>query len=344
MSLARIKYSGNSLSSEAQNKADRDRYLIPLIAESISALHISGVADGLTVSAADDGTEVKISTGRAVDPQGRLLLVAEGGWVETDLEAEGTNLQNLTVGADGVSLSTTGQEPGNYRLTLSWGEVEQEIKELGDPLQALVHAPWLRLVPDVRDEEVQVVLAHLTLGTGGLVKDVVAGSRRVTGLSAGILELRRPLSTQGAVGSVSDVNAAELVARPDGGLELNVLSPDGVGQRALSVDGASGKLRTPAGMETGPGPVDCTGGLRVQSAESGLGTTLQLRNAAPGTKTYSMYAGKDSSWHVADKGAGVDRLLIDQAGSVGIGAALPKRTLHVEGSEVHSGGSGGGFS
>jgi hypothetical protein len=190
-----------------------------------------------------------------------------------------------------------------------------------------------------------VVLAQLTLEVGGVVKGVVVGARRAAGVTAESLELRRPLQDGGATPSVGQVTAAKLSARPDGGVELNVVSADGSRQLALSVDGASGKVRIPAGAEVDSGPVNCAGGVRVNSAASGFDTGLQLRNTASGSRTYGMYAGADGGWHLADKDAASrDRLLVDQAGNVAIGSTQPKRSLHVEGTEVHSGGPAGGFS
>jgi hypothetical protein len=85
MALARSCYTqANNYSLEAQNCADVENYLIPVGMAASSALHISGVADGLRVSAARDAAEVKISLGTALDSEGRVVVVAEGGVVVTD--------------------------------------------------------------------------------------------------------------------------------------------------------------------------------------------------------------------------------------------------------------------
>ncbi len=347
MTLARSHYTqANNYSSEAQNCTDVENYLTPLGMAANSALHISGVADGLWVSAARDAAEVKISPGTALDSQGRVVVVAEGGVVVTDTPG-GTaeELHTLPVRAEGAALPTTGRAPGDYRLTVSWREIEGSFEVMGTQQSGLLQAPWLRLVPAAESTGQQVVLAQVTLGTGGVVKGVVVGSRRAAGVTAESLELRRPLLEGGAVSSVGHVTAAGLAASPGGGVELKVVSADGSGQLALSVDGASRKVRMPAGVEVDSGPVDCAGGIRVSSTASGFDTGLQLRNTASGSRTYGMYAGADGGWHLADKDAASrDRLLIDQAGNVAIGSTQPKRSLHVEGTEVHSGGSAGGFS
>ncbi|MGW0950056.1 hypothetical protein ACWD4O_47100 [Streptomyces sp. NPDC002623] len=304
------------------------------------------MADGLRVSAAREAAEVKISPGTALDSQGRVVVVAEGGVVVTDVPGGGAEEPHtLPVGAEGVALPTAGREPGDYRLTVSWHEIEGSFEVMGTQQSGLLQTPRLRLAPPAESTGRQVVLAQVTLGTGGMVKGVAVGARRAVGVAAESLELRRPLLEGEAVSSVGHVTAVGLAARPGGGVELNVMSADGSKQPALSVDGDSRKLRIPAGVEVGPGPLDCEGGIRVGSAASGFDTGLQLRNTTPGSRTYGMYAGADGGWHFADKDAASrDRLLIDQAGNVAIGSAQPKRSLHVEGTEVHSGGSAGGFS
>ncbi len=347
MALARSHYTQeNNYSTEAQNCADVEKYLIPAGMAAHSALHVAGVGDGLRVSAARDTAEIRVSPGTALDSEGHVVVVAEGGVVVTD--APGGTAEEphtLPVETEGVALPTTGHEPGDYRLTVSWREIEGRFEVMGTQQTGLLQAPWLRLVPAAESTGRQVVLAQLTLGTGGVVKSVVVGARRAAGVTAESLELRRPLQDDGATPSVGQVTAAGLSARPGGGVELDVVSADGSRQLALSVDGADKKLRVPAGVEVDSGPVDCAGGVRVSSAASGFDTGLQLRNTASGSRTYGMYAGADGGWHLADKDAASrDRLLVDQAGNVAIGSVRPERSLHVEGTEVHSGGSAGGFS
>ena len=62
--------------------------------------------------------------------------------------------------------------------------------------------------------------------------------------------------------------------------------------------------------------------------------------------TYETSSGGDGKWHLRDVTAQADRVVVDHAGNVGIGigATTAQRLLHVEGSEVHSGGPAGGFS
>ena len=86
--------------------------------------------------------------------------------------------------------------------------------------------------------------------------------------------------------------------------------------------------------------------LRLTSSGPGWGSGLQLNNTAANAQAYGTYAGSDGKWHFADVAHNVDRLVIDQAGNlgIGIGAGGAQRIVHVEGSEIHSGGAGGGFS
>ncbi|MEW2051818.1 hypothetical protein [Streptomyces sp. NPDC005476] len=268
------------MSSEAQNCADMDGYLTPLGMMANSALHISGVADGLQVSAGTSGTELRISPGTALDAQGRFIVLTEGGTAVADGVSDAADPQILPVRADGVAFPTAGRSPGEYRLTVSWHEIEGSFEVLGTQQSGLLHAPLLGLVPAAESMGPRVVLAQVTLGTAGQVQGVAAGSRHAVGLAAETLEFRGPSLIDGAATSIGHVITARLAARRDGGVDLNLVAPDGAERCALSVDGASGRLRMPTGV----------------------------------------------------------------TGDLGIGSAQPRRSLHVEGTEVHSGGPGGGFS
>lgn len=60
--------------------------------------------------------------------------------------------------------------------------------------------------------------------------------------------------------------------------------------------------------------------LQVSSSGAGWGSGIQLQNTAPTTgKTYGIYSGQDGKLHVSDEAQHADRLVIDQAGNVGVG-------------------------
>lgn len=139
----------------------------------------------------------------------------------------------------------------------------------------------------------------------------LAGNGNVTGLAAAA---RRP------------------VGIPAGRLELRAprLRADAA---APSVDDQAAASLT--ADETGT--VHLSGPLSVSAA---------LGISSVGAQAYEMSAGADGRWHFTDATANADRLVIDTAGhlGIGIGAAQAQRIVHVEGSEVHSGGASGGFS
>ncbi|MCX5001200.1 hypothetical protein OHB05_00965 [Streptomyces sp. NBC_00638] len=346
MALARIRYgTPANYSFQAQNYADIDSYLIPLGQARDSALHSWGVANGLRVTATAERTGVKVSTGSALDAAGHVIVLSDGGLAVVDQQvADGQH--TVQVAADELTLETDGLTlPGDQVLTLTWLEVEGTFQVLGTVQKGLLLAPWLRLLPlsAFQDTGQQVVLAQLTFGSGGQVNTLSPGPRRAVGVPVERLEFRRPLGSNNPTLNVGDVPAADLRARADGGLDVNVPSADGTGRRALSVEGGTGKLKVQAGLQIDGGSWD-DDGLRLTSSSSGSGSGLQLENAASGARTYGMYSGSDGRWHFVDGDADRDRLLIDATGNVAIGSSSPKRALHVEGTEVHSGGTQGGFS
>jgi len=117
---------------------------------------------------------------------------------------------------------------------------------------------------------VDVVLARVELANDGSITALSAELRRLVALPAQRLQLRRPTATTAAAAlSVAQTPAAELAARPDGGLDINALNGSAPPHTALTVDPAA---------------------------------------------------------------------------NIGVGTAQPQRPLHVEGSQIHSGGAQGGLS
>ena len=353
MALLRTEYLNLSTSTvrggptgHGESLADMENYLLPLDRLRVSSLHGWGVGDGLRVSAASGQAGVTVSTGIALDAAGHVIALPDGGVAVVDPNADPHQLDNIPtvpVGADGLTLSTSGLS-GGLLLTLTWREV------LGSNQLVLLHAPWLRLLPAAgfQDTGEQVVLAQVTLDGSGLVTGLAAGPRRAVGVPAERLELRAAHAAPGPALTVSHVPAAELRARTDGGLDLNLLPSGGTPGPALSVQGGTGRVgigtSTPAaGLEIDRGASDDLA-LRLASSGPGWGSGVQLANTAAGARTYGMYSGADGRWHFADHDAQADRLTIDQAGNVGIGGGTAPRTLNVKGSEIHSSGPTAGYS
>ncbi|MER6197703.1 hypothetical protein ABT234_10060, partial [Streptomyces sp. NPDC001586] len=345
MALERIRYqAAGNFSYQAQNYADVEGYLLPLGRVRDSALHSWGVASGLRVTATAGSAGVKVSTGSALDAAGRVIVLADGGRAVVDQDVAD---RTVKVSADGLTLDTGGLTlPGDQVLTLTWQEVVGIFDAMGgSQQQGWLLAPWLRLLPlsGFEDTGQQVVLAQLTFGSGGKVKTLSPGLRRAVGVPVERLEFRRPSGSNSATLKVEDAPAADLRARADGGLDVNVPSADGTGAPALSVEGGTGTLKVQSGLQIEGGSWD-KHGLRLTSSSSGNGSGLRLESSASDARSYVTYAGSDGRWHFADRNADRDRLLIDATGNVAIGSASPRCALHVEGTEVHSGGASGGFS
>jgi phage baseplate assembly protein gpV len=336
-----------------ESLTDMEDYLLPLAQTGASSFYTWGVVDGLTVKATLDQPDVTISPGVALDAAGHIISLAVNGFAIVDPAVDPNQAQNIPtvpVGANGLTLSTAGVT-GDCVLTLTWREVFEDSQIGSAPV--LIHAPWLRLldVTGFHDDGEQVILAQATLGSNGLVTTLSAAGRRLAGLPAGRLELRRLRAVGGPQLRVDHLPAAEFQARDDGGLEINLLPPGGPARPALSVDAATGNVgiataapkttldvtgsATITGGLTVSGGVDIDQGatddpaLRLVSSGPGWGSGLVFSNAAAGAKTYGAYAGADGKWHFADRDSQVDRLVIDQSGNLGIGVAVPRAPLHL---------------
>jgi hypothetical protein len=256
-------------------------YLLASDAARNAALHGWGVAAGLEVSAVAGAAGVTVAQGVALDVDGHVVVLGEGGVAIVDPLVGPTGVQNIPtvqVTATGVVLDTTGLT-GDLLFTMTWREVE----EVTAGLLVLRQAPWLRLVDPTTfvEDGLQLVLAAVTIGAGGVVDTLELGSRRLIVVGAGQLELRRPRASAGPPLVVDQELAGEVRLTGDGGLTVNLLSPAGAATQVLGTDAAASTLA-----------------------------------------------------------------LLPASGSVGIGlqGRPPQRTLHVEGSEIHSGGPSGGYS
>src|SRR4051794_29278985 len=164
-----------------------------------AALHGWGVAAGLRVTATAGAAGVTVAPGTALDAAGNQIVLAEGGAAVVDQSVDPAQVQNVptaVVAAGGVTLDTS-TATGDVVLTLAWREVLGDNDWVNAP--ALVHAPWLQLIPAAgfTDDGRRVPLARLTLAAGGVLADggLTAGPRRAAGVPASRLELRAPRAT-----------------------------------------------------------------------------------------------------------------------------------------------------
>jgi hypothetical protein len=315
-----------------ESLTDMESYLLPMDQARGSGLYSWGVADGLAIQATANSPGLTITPGTALDAAGRLIVLTPGGTAITDPTIDPSQVDGVPtvpVTASGVTLATANVGT-DCILTLTWHEVGGQSTLGSTP--ALLHAPWLRLEPAAgfADTGAEVVLAEVTIDTSGNVTGLSAGRRRQVGIPAGRLELRIPTVTSVTNTLAVDHRAAAQLSADDGGGIVFALLSGATPQTALAIDGLTGEVTVP-GEVTAQGTVSAAGGLRVTSA---------------GGQAYQMSAGTDGSWHFTDATAGTDRFLVSNAGNlgVGIGSQQPQRIFHVEGSEVHSGGTAGGFS
>jgi len=244
--------------AHGESLTDFDNYLLPQAQNHAAHLYTWGVADGFSVSAVPHQSGLTITPGVALDAAGHLIALAAHGFaiVDPTVDPDPRQVQHIPtvpVGLDGLVFSTDGFS-GEYFLTLTWREVLDESQP--ENVHLLLHAPWLRLLsvagfPDTGD---QVILARVSLTAPSLVTALAVEGRRLVGLPASRLELRCPRTTLTPSLRVDHVPTAELQARPDGGLDLNLVPPSGPPRPALSVEGGTGHLAlAPQGGNVGIG-------------------------------------------------------------------------------------------
>jgi hypothetical protein len=252
----------------------------------------------------------------------------------------------VRVDPTGVVLSTAGLS-GECFLTLTWREVLDPSQPPNAPV--LLHAPWLRLlgIADFQDTGDQVILARVTLDTTGLVTGLSVEGRRLVGLPASRLELRRPRAASAPTLSVDHLPAAELRARADGGLELNLLPPSGPPRPALTVEGLTGHLALISqGGNVGIGTTSPGAPLEIR----GSGDPLFLINHTGAAGHPALWLQQDGApkaflwWDQANNRLNLGTpttnpiVSLQNNGNVGIGTATPQGKLEVSG-DIRAGNS-----
>ncbi len=334
--------------SHGESLTDVESGLLPLARATAASLHAWGVAEGLSVTATTGQPEVTVAPGAALDSLGRLVALVPGGVAIIDPAADPSqvvNVDTVPVGDGGVVVATDGLGPATLLLTATFREVQDQAQAGAPPV--LLHAPWLRLRVEasVPDDGGEVVLARVTLDAGNAVTALDAVRRRLAGLPAARLELRRPVATGGASPSVAQ-QAAAVLAVPDaggvsltgtdGGPEVPLLSVDAT-LAAASLLPAGGRVTI--GTAGAPRTV-----LHVEGDEGvhsgGTGGGLSFADRAVGGFVDAPTAGERWVWY-ADGGtarlwSGRDLLTVGTTGE-GLGLDVARRMRVRQGGDASAG-------
>jgi hypothetical protein len=344
MRLVRIEYSNPSTGTvrtgstgHGESLADMETYLLPLSAELAAGALGSGVVHGLEVTATVGTQGLTVGTGLALDGEGRPVLLSEDGAVVVDPNAppvdQVQNVPLVLVGSGGVELPTSGLT-GAQVLTLTGREALDPTA--GASSWSLVHAPWLRLVPQATftDDGTRVPLALVILDATGAVTALDAGPRRQVSPTVGSLTLRQTAVVGGQTPSVGGGAGPSLRTRQDGGLDV-VLPGSQLGA-ALTVEGTSGRV----GIGTGNDPLatrlQVVGAVHSGGADAGLSFMDQHVTGYVDAPT----AGQRWAWY-ADQGyarlwSGTDQLSVGAPGDGG-GLDVPRRMRVRQGGDVTAG-------
>ncbi|MFD8498406.1 hypothetical protein [Amycolatopsis sp. NPDC059657] len=291
-----------------ESVTDVEDYLIPLDRARTAGLHGWGVAAGLRVTATAGAAGVTVTPGSAADAAGSVVVLAVGGVAVVDPGVDPDQLQNVpTVPVEAAGVAVATATAGDFLLTITWREVLGDNTLANAP--ALLHAPWLRMVPVTGFADVgkQVVLAGVTVDAGGKVTALITGLRRPAGVPAGKLELRIPrASSEGTALSADQGAAAELAADPNGNVVLS-FSGD-VPRKALTIEAATARVDLRGELSLG--------GLSAVSQDSGRLVLNKNKAFARGISTPGSFA--SSSLNVGGANGGAEL----GAGNLGVAGWL----------------------
>jgi hypothetical protein len=265
--------------SHEESGIDVADYVQALERAHLLALHGSGIAAGLAVSADVGDTRIRIGPGVAVDAEGRHLVLAPGTLVEVSANPA-TNSLLLPMPAAGLGLSTQGKK-GRCTVYAVWREtLDKALAFPPPPTPARFvqrHTPWIRLVAEgdaVPPTGVELGSVELD-PTGIVLPDGLSPSGRTGPQPAArtFRVSRTQLDVTQNTASVAEVDAGLLAADDTDGVRLESgatrlsVRPGRVSVRSgdtahLTVDTTTGRVGVGTTEPTHPVHVAATRGIR----------------------------------------------------------------------------------
>lgn len=240
-----------------------------------------GIAQGLNVTGTIGTNSLQVQAGVAIDRDGRLISLAEGGFGDIGANPLATPPQSTPAPVP-VTLTTTGHEGQTAFVTIQFSEFFSSSPS--DPFDPgdFEQRPWIRLqdVSLFDPAHGALILARVTIDSGGLITSIHGEDRQMVKSSRGKLSLlkgQRPAS--GSFDISEDVTieldgATADVSVGGAGQAGNLQVRDSSGDSTASIDGATGDMLLGGAGQAGNLQVRNTGGNPTASIDGLTGDML----------------------------------------------------------------------